>query len=167
MDKLDEYYFIVMAAITEPSGSDKFYFYNKGQDELFRLGYQAGYYYPLYRNRMTEMNDEVAKKLMEGASMVQNNATSIIQLPRLIFREKKDFLTAYLSNITDEKLKAKLEMDVNSFSERDVFNYKTNLKALDSKLYLKWDMDLGRFIAEKTREIYGPMGITEKSKVIW
>jgi hypothetical protein len=167
MNKLDEYAFWIMRAITEPDESERMHFYDKELNQLFSLSNKNNQLSPLYRNSFTENKEDSYKKFAEGINKVKRRDASIIQLPRLTFEEKKDFLNAYLSNVHDPILKDKLRIELNSFSKKDEFKFKADLKSLDKTFYLKEDMDRGKFIADKIREIYRPLGITEESEVVW
>ncbi len=167
MNKLDEWAFWLMKAITQPQTSNNKYFYDKEFDELFALKFQNNGLLPIFRNTITENNIVIVDTFVSKIHKIENFDKSIITLPKLSLEEKKIFLIQFISDIENSSIRNELNNEINSFSESDDFNFKLNLKKANPQLYLKFDMDKGKFIFSKINQIYEPLGITEKSVVIW
>ena len=164
MNKEDEFWFFVMKAITAATTNNNFYFYDNIEDMLFALKKEKKEFFPIYRNTARQSTIQNVETISRAIQKVKRLDNQIIQLPKLSLEEKKDFFIGFLSTIKDTLLKSKLQSSIITFSENDDFLF---TKKISSDLDFRYDMGKGKFITDKIKEIYYPLGISEKSKVIW
>lgn len=167
MNEQDEFWFWVMRAISEPNESKNIYFYDKKEDSLFALKKFNNEFLPIFRNSTTQNFKQVNEAFIREISKVQKSNSEIMILPKLSLKEKTDYLFKFVSKIENAMVKSQLQSEMVTFTENDDFKLKLDLKSIDSSLNLKYDIDKGVFLANKIKEMYFPLGISEKSKIIW
>ncbi|MFL5763617.1 MAG: hypothetical protein ACJ77K_06715 [Bacteroidia bacterium] len=167
MNKVDEYAFWVMRAISEPTASSNEFFFDKYENELFGIKNRNVGLKPIFRNKITEEDPQIVELFSKKIEALRRQDPNIIQLPKLSLAEKTNFLSRFIDQFKSHSLYTDLKNEIEGFSERDQFGFKIDLKAIDPKLFLQFDMEKGRFIANMVKQIYSPLGISEKSLVIW
>lgn len=167
MNKSDEFWFWAGKAIAEPENSSNIYYYDKGKDELFGLMIESDNYLPIFRNQITRKNIDINNSFRKAILKVKKVDPNVIQLPKLSFDVKKDFLNRVVSSIEDSSLKDKLFLEVTNFSKNDEFDFANKFKNENPELYFKYQMDRGIYISDRIKEIYEPLGLSINSKIIW
>lgn len=168
MNKTDEYWFWTITSITESIGSGRVFFYDTEDDKLFGPINRADGYEPFYRNGRSKNDSQSQIQFEEKLAKVYNSYPSLILLPRLSFELKRDFLLKFISNIENDSVRSILMDELSHFSENDTFNFKTDLKSLDSRVYLKYDIEKGKFCVDNIKLLYEPFGMSHKrTEVLW
>lgn len=167
MNPKDEYWFWLSQAITSPSETRVIYFYDIMDDILFAVKIEDNNIFPAYRNSITKENEGIKNAFSRQLSKVASSSEHIIQLPHLTLESKRAFFYKFIGHIKDTQLHSKLTSEINSMTERDPFNFKTNLKEIDPKLFYQYEMEKGKFITSKIKELYSVIGITEDTTLIW
>lgn len=166
MNKKDEYWFWVFEAISAPKRTNCIYYYDKVNDELFALELRANEICPKYRNNYTAQDNSIKLRFERKIANIKKESADFISLPKLTTDEKKIFLKGFIDGVlNDEILKLKLQHELVNFSDMDNFYFKADIKSLNIKEYIRFDMAQGKWLADKVAEIYSPIGITEKTEV--
>jgi hypothetical protein len=169
MNNLDEYWFWVSMAISEPTSSNNNYFYDIKLDTLFGLNIKSNLMLPIFRNSFSKNNRQIIAVFKEEISKLECLDENIILLPKLSFEKKHEFLFHFAININEELIviKKQLLMEVSYFSEFDQFDYRTKFKDQCPALFFDFQVQKGIFIAEQVKTLFVPLGISEKSLLIW
>ena len=167
MNKTDEFWFWTFRAIMNPKGSNRFYYYDKFNDELFGLLIKPEEILPLYRNSYTGTKDENSIKFLKRIQDIEKKNLNIILLPALTLKEKREFLIQFINKMVDEKLKLALLTDAQNLRDSDEFNFKTEIAEINKSVAMEFDMQRGEFLATKVKENYFPLGISENTFVLW
>jgi len=161
----DEYYFFILRALTNVD-ENKQYLYEMENNILFSVIVNNNIKKPSLRNE--QINDEYTKAQIEKLIDLIPNNKSIIEIPKLTFFEKKMFLEKFI-NQCDGKIKEILNNELCKFSNTTDFSnvFIGQLKYYDKKLAYDYHMQIGQFFKFKEIEKLTPIGITEKSLVLW
>lgn len=168
MNLLDEYWFWCTAAITAPNITNHKYYYDRSLDRLFALTYEGKNVYPKFRNDYSKLQTQTIILFAEQINKLANNDPSIIELPKLSFQAKKDFIQRFILAIEDEFLTSKTTLleEMKSFSEESKFLLSADIKN-HWKLYHRYDREISTFVSNQIQEMYKPIGISENSFVLW
>jgi hypothetical protein len=135
----DEYWFWVIRAISEPGISSRIHCYDKVENKLFSLTRNGEKFVPLFRNNTTQ-NWKTREALDEELKKFRDQEPSIQQLGIIPLVDKKSFLMEFSLKVQDESLKGKLVHETNLLTDRDTFEFKTDLKSESKSLYIEFDM---------------------------
>jgi nuclear transport factor 2 (NTF2) superfamily protein len=169
MNKSDELWFFIGKAISYGSDRSRRFFFDKVNNKLFSLKYENGAFIPCFKNENWSSSEDIKKYLYSMASMFEDGFDSkkIVEIPRVSFVEKREVLDKFIDEMDDFDLKKRLIDSLGSSNENDEFDFKYNLRDSNFKLYAKFDMERGRFIAIRTKEVMNFMGIMESTSIAW
>ena len=167
MNKSDEFWFFLSMAITRPKSSNISFYYDKKRNELFGIETIGKQILPCFKNSVTEKSEE--KRVMFDLIIldIKKGSSNFILLPIMSLGEKKQFFIQFVSALTHCEFKNKLLNDIAIFNENDNFNLKIDLKQIDKTIAFEYDMERGKYIANKIEEHYFSLGISKISTVLW
>lgn len=164
MNTLDKYYFFLQKAITNVEFEKKYYF--DKENDLLYCTLKTGLGLSLcFRNENVQIDKSkfiIVKRLIE-------NKINIVEIPKILFLDKRKFLFDFVNKEQDIELKEKLKKELKLFNESsDFLNcFIEIIQYVDKRKAYDFHMSLGFFLNVKIKEITEPMGITENSDVIW
>lgn len=156
-----------MKAISEPNNSSTSYYFDVSQNCVFALTSIDNNFIPCYRNNITSQNEELKKIFNNEIDKVVNSRSDILILPRLSLSEKKSFLNSFTSKVNEINIKNKLLLEVDSFSDKENFNFKSNLKELSNRLAFLFEIEKANYLSTQIKNMYEPLGVTELVNIIW
>lgn len=123
MNKIDIYWVWCTKAIANPNISNDKYYYDASLDRLFGLRYDGNDIIPLFRNPWWTEIVEKRQLFQEEIFNLKKDNSSVLELPRLSFEIKKDFLSKFISNIDNEfsALKMALLEELSSFTQQSEY----------------------------------------------
>lgn len=165
MNKIDEYYFNVYKAITIPHESAIQYFYNNYIDGIFSVVKEGKQLVPRLRNpTIGEKNKIILGKSIRGIAM---GDPGIVLLPTISFEERQGFFLLFMEGISDLVIKNDVEGDIRNYSTSDEFELKVDLKSMSMVVYMDYYYKRAAFIGQMIEKMYQPLGITERTEIIW
>lgn len=167
MNKGDEFWFWTFLAITNPKGSNRFYYFDKYNDELFGVVYNNEEVSPFFRNPYSSTLIDKQKKLIKKIEDFRNKKINTILLPALSLKDKREFLFEFTGNMIDKNLKLILTSEAQNLKDSDKFNFQTKIVNFNKSVAMEFDLKRGVFLARKINEIYFPLGISENTQILW
>lgn len=167
MNKMDEYWFWIMRAISAPNLSPIDYFYDTKNDQLFSFTIENDKYKPEFRNEYSERIFKNKELLSAKVKLILDNAPYLVKLHRLSVIEKRNHLLYCSSFVADISVRQILEKEASSFTEVDMFKFKYDIKKYNPSLYQKVDIAIGSFLAKMAEDTYTPLGITSNTRILW
>ena len=166
MNKEDEYPFWISRAVTSNPHDAEQYFYDKREDQLFKVKV-LDKSSPIYRNEHISPDIDTVKTFSNVIERTKSDDTNILRLPTLQFEEKKMFLKQFVYSMEEGDLKKTLIDDIESFSITDDLGFKVNFRKSNFDTFLKFDMEKGKYLFNMATKLYGPLGVSIKSKILW
>lgn len=154
-------------AITEPNISDRYYYFNVSKNELFGFTENKEGTFPIFRNNWTKADKNILDLFQNALYDKMKNSKDLILLPKLNLVEKKEFLLQFAKCVTPIELSNSLIYESEEFSQKDEFGFRTDLQAINKKVFFDFEMVKLKFLNEKIRKYVNPIGVSENAKVIW
>lgn len=167
MNKQDEYYFIVVKAISEPQISNNHYYYDALTERVFCLSFKGGRFYPHYRNLSIKPSIDKMAVFTDLIKKVENNESSIHELSRISTQSKKDFLSKYVDSIPDLHLKQILYEELEGYTDENPFAFKFDLSHYNKSIYSDFDKQKHLFLFPKIEEMYSFFNWDIILDVVW
>ncbi|WP_298145024.1 hypothetical protein [Flavobacterium sp.] len=164
MNTIDKYYFFLQKAITNVE-FDKKYYFEKENDLLYCTIKTETGLSQYFRNENVQV-DKSKRILVKG--LIENEINTV-EIPKILFLDKKKFLVDFVDNEEDLELKEKLKQELELFNESsDFLNcFIEIIQSVDKRKAYDFHMALGSFLSVKIKEITESMGLTENSDVVW
>ena len=160
----DEYYFFIQKALTNVDDYKQYFFHMK-ENILFSIVINNKKIRASFRNNYVKEKDVDLRIHRLINSMPTNE---IIEIPKLTFHEKKLFIANFI-NQSDVIVKEILNKELIEFNEQtDFLNiFIKELQKHDKKLAYDFHLQMGQFFKTKELEKLGPIGISNKSLLLW
>ncbi len=167
MNTQDEIWLFLSKAITESENKEISFYYDKTNNIVFGLIQKEEQYYPYTRNEVLGISSLKSENFNELIKKINANEGSLYKLPKLLNEEKEILIRSFLEKNLGHSVKVDLENEIPLFVQNDFSKFKSKLKEIDRKVAFKFDMESGIYVSKRVQEIYFPMGVNEKTKVLW
>lgn len=168
MNKEDQFWYILMKAVSGESGSNRKFYFDPLNNCIFSLIFEDSGIRVHYRNSHITTSPELEEYFKTVIPKFNEDLpTEFIEIPRISFSEKRSFLKKFVQNVKDSSLQAVLFEDLKNYPEQDTLDFKVDLKRLDSKLFFQFDMERGKFLSSQAMNLVSPLGITDQTEIMW
>ena len=156
----------LMKSLTKNRSDSNNYVFDTETNTLFAYTIEDNILLPWFRNPFIKI-DETVKKFEKELNRVSEGCNFIISLPCLSFEDKREFLNSFIAKIDSNLTREKLIENLKDFDEYSPFWFSDTVKNIDNDLYRLFERSKWQFIAQKIKEMYEPLGISEDTTVLY